>query len=267
MQILEKREAFGFVRGRFQFLYTVVILGENDSHYIAKSADRRPGPTSSFYEKRQLVVHDRGPVLEPQWTTLPSCPPGCFIKTPAWFAYDGTFDLEQQILREVRTCEILRRNPHPNLATYLGCIANNGRVSGIIFERYAFTLQEKVNPNHLSKQSFISGGRPLIDHATKACLEAVKSAIDHLHSLGLTHNDITPSNIMYNDKTGVWVVTDFDSCRHIGESIRDTQTKRTHGWFMPDTDLADQRNDHDALLELRTWLLGPPSSDFLFGSA
>jgi len=125
------------------------------------------------------------------------------------------------------------------------------------------TLAEEVNPQHLNKSAFLLSSRPLVGNTMKQCLSGILEGIRHLHSLGLVHNDITPSNIMRDDD-GTLVLIDFDSCRKIGELLRDTETKRTHGWHDPDVKTASEKNDLDAFSELQTWLFGLSVDEFLF---
>ncbi|CDM38536.1 Protein kinase-like domain [Penicillium roqueforti FM164] len=60
----------------------------------------------------------------------------------------------------------------------------------------------------------------------KSGLEGILAAIKHLYSFGLIHNDINPANIILND-ISTFILIDFNSYRSIGESFRDTETKRT----------------------------------------
>ena len=68
------------------------------------------------------------------------------------------------------------------------------------------------------------GGQNLQNHSTQPDriwgishgLERVESGIRHLHSLGLIHNDINPSNIMLD---GEIPIIDFGSCQREGESL------------------------------------------------
>jgi serine/threonine protein kinase len=265
-KIVDSREAFGTIDGRFQFDHTIVIAQQDNAYYIAKCKHRVPQAHSEFYDMRRLVIEDRGPKLESIWTVVQGVPDSdYFIKTPTLFAYDGSFDIEQQIRHEVKICEILRKNPHPNIATYYGCQASNGRVSGIYFKRYASTLQETVNPEHLNKFAFLTSGRPLVDDVAKAWLSGIRAGIQHLHSLDIVHNDVTPHNIMFDDDNKP-VLVDFDSCRHVGQSLQGTQTKRTYGWYAPEVETALKENDLNALAELHTWLTGSLAEDFLFKS-
>ena len=86
----------------------------------------------------------------------------------------------------------------------------------------------------------------------KVQLDGILSGIQYLYLLGLVYNDITPANIML-EEDGIWVIIDFDSCRHAGEVLRDTGTKRTYGWHDPDVTVSSE-NDLDAFVELQAWL-------------
>ncbi|ORY56654.1 kinase-like domain-containing protein [Pseudomassariella vexata] len=161
------------------------------------------------------------------------------------------------------TCEVIRNHPHPNVASYYGCRDTRGRVSGLCFKRYTSTLSEKVSPHHLNKTAFLSSNRLLVNQAVELLLASIRNGIRHLHALGLVHNDITPSNIMLDDD-GTAVIIDFDSCRQVGALIRETKTKRTHGWHDPNVNVASETNDLDALAELRAWLLSSSATEFQF---
>ena len=97
----------------------------------------------------------------------------------------------------------------------------------------------------------------------KESLGGILEGIRHLHSLGLVHNDITPSNIMLDDD-GTLVLINFYSCRKVGELLRETKTKRTHGWHDPDVKTASEKNDLDAFSELQTWLFRSSVDEFQF---
>jgi len=66
------------------------------------------------------------------------------------------------------------------------------------------------------------------------------------------------------EEDGTWVIIDFDSCRQVGEALRETWTKRTHGWHDPAVTVSSKTKDLDALFELRTWLFGSSADAFLF---
>jgi serine/threonine protein kinase len=77
--------------------------------------------------------------------------------------------------------------------------------------------------------------------------------IRHFHSFGLAQNDVNPSNIMLDDE-GRLVLIDFDSCRHVGESILETAAKRTPQWHDPAVEDSTEENDSAAFEELKTWV-------------
>jgi serine/threonine protein kinase len=75
----------------------------------------------------------------------------------------------------------------------------------------------------------------------------IRNGISHIHSLGFAHNDINPSNIMFDDNNTL-VIIDFDLCLPF-ESIL-TTTKQTPGWHDPEVQTSDPRNDWDVVLEI-----------------
>ncbi|KIM43966.1 hypothetical protein M413DRAFT_25469 [Hebeloma cylindrosporum] len=80
-------------------------------------------------------------------------------------------------MAEVEILELISKQPHPNINKYLGCI----REGDLIAPPF--------------KPAVIISG--------------IKAALDHIHSFGLVHDDINPSNIMVDD-AGNPIVIDFD---------------------------------------------------------
>ncbi|OJD28217.1 hypothetical protein ACJ73_00374 [Blastomyces percursus] len=151
MGIVRSNEAFKKIDGKFQFVYVQIIVRQDNVLYSAKWTDRDLISCRSFFDIQRVET------------------------VQSLFAYTGRSDFEKQILREVETCEVLRKHPHPNIASYYGCQVTNGRVSGLCFKRYTSTLLEKVNPQNLNKFAFLSSGRPLVDDFIKASLIGIPS--------------------------------------------------------------------------------------------
>jgi serine/threonine protein kinase len=257
MEIIQKNEAFKRIDGKMRFSYVQIFAQQDGILYSGKWPNRQESPNTleELQELKPVPTEDRGPEIKTAWSAV-------FIKTPSLLAYvDG--NLEKRISREVETCETLRKNPHPNIAVYYGCNKSHDRVSGLCFKRYTSTLLEAVNPQHLNKAAFLSSGRDLVTESMKTGLQELLAAIKHLHLLGLVHNDINPANIML-DEEGKLILIDFDSCRNIGESLRDTETKRTPYWHDPTVDVSVEKNDIDAFKDLQIWLTGSTSEDFIF---
>lgn len=85
-------------------------------------------------------------------------------------------------------------------------------------------------------------------------MAALESAVKHLHSLGLAHNDIDPRNIMV-DATGMPILIDFGSCREVGRKLG--VSRGTTGWIQGDSlayDTSEAGHDLFALEKVRAWL-------------
>lgn len=133
----------------------------------------------------------------------------CYRKAPGltYFLYS---ELEADIQRELEVCEVLRRHTHPNLTTYYGCREENGRATGICFKRYKETLSGKVNPRYLNKNRFRASGHEQVDHSLRENFYGILEGIKDLHSPGLVHNDINPSNIMLDEIGRHWRLAELD---------------------------------------------------------
>lgn len=267
LEIIKTAESYKKVDGKYEFSYLNLILREGSHLYFAKGPYRQSNLCLPELSDKKLLLHkDRGPKVQKSWLILPpDYTHDYYMKTPDLWCYTEKTDLVQQIVREVEACEMLKLHPHPNIAFYGGCHSTNGRVSSICHKRYTLTLQQKVNHGHLCKSEFLLRRHEFVDDTTSACLDGILSGLLHLHSLGLVHNDITPSNIMF-EEDGTSVIIDFDSCRKVGEALNDgiRGTKRTHGWHDPGVQVASEKNDLDTVAELRTWLVGVSSDEYLF---
>ncbi|RSL41082.1 hypothetical protein CEP53_012974 [Fusarium sp. AF-6] len=253
MQILQRHETFKRIDNRNQFHRVKFTIEQDGNYYIGYLKARRETPSdlSQLQDVQQVQTTGRGPKLQPHWTiTLPTNE--SHVKKPAIDDFANP-KLESQIEHEIQVWEIIKQHPHPALAVYHGCVESEGRVSGLVFERYEETLSQRVNPGRLCKRNFIASGRPLVQSWMRRWLKSIESALVHLHSLGLVHNDITPANIMLSDKNEA-VIIDCDSACRVGESLVDK--KRTCGWADRDVTHAAPSNDLKSLDELETWLFG-----------
>ncbi|KAB8276577.1 hypothetical protein BDV30DRAFT_235647 [Aspergillus minisclerotigenes] len=141
------------------------------------------------------------------------------------------------MLEEVQVCERLRRNPPRNIAAYHGCEVKDGSITGIYFTKYTETPMQRVNPGKLA----LDGRCGIADSASALTWHR--------------HNDINPSNIMFDGN--IPVIIDFDSCGQEGHSL-DT-VKRKYEWYDENVKEAMPSTDIGALEEMRMWLLGDTS--------
>ncbi|KAK3718049.1 hypothetical protein LTR37_005475 [Vermiconidia calcicola] len=151
-----------------------------------------------------------------------------YLKAPS-FTYDdcrpGNTFVADCVLNEVSVLERLKAKPHPNLASYHGCVVKDGLITHICSERYPASLAEHVNSGINEEQE-------------TRLLSSIEAGIGHLHALGLAHNDINPDNICI-DADGNAVVLDFDGCLPFGEKL----SEETAGIMASKLSLSNRMND------------------------
>ena len=149
------------------------------------------------------------------------------------------------MIREAEVYEKLERFPHEHIVKYFGCKVRHGRIVGLYIEKLQDTLYERLE-------------RSTANFDLKECVEGVRKGILHLHQLGLCHNDLNPSNIMFREDDTP-VIIDFDSCQRLGETL--TLKLGTDGWSDFRRDISTVENDMRALVEIekyaRVWNAKP----------
>ena len=108
------------IDGKMKFSYVQTFVRQDGILYSGKWMNQLDSPKTleDLQEVKQIPTEDRGPEVNTSW-------PVVYVKTPSLLVYvDG--NLEKQMTREVEICEILRKNPHPNIATYYGYRETHG---------------------------------------------------------------------------------------------------------------------------------------------
>ncbi|KAK2595515.1 hypothetical protein QQS21_006790 [Conoideocrella luteorostrata] len=176
--------------------------------------------------------------------------PDTYVKHPSLSFYEtfkehNVVDLiPKGLLEEAGVMEIICHYPHPNIIQYHGCRVRRGRITGIVLDRHPHTLNDylKSEIGSVDKKPF---------------MQAITSAISHMHSFGWAHNDLNPGNIMV-DKDGMPVLIDFGSAREVGAKLG--TSRGTKGWIegeMKDYHTSDKAHDLFAIDKLRMWLDNP----------
>jgi serine/threonine protein kinase len=269
LELLESRETYEDSNEGFQFAGTLMVYQLNGFLYHAMLKGRYSSPSSLNAEDlmnvKQIPASAYNPKFSVGFTAAPEMVPnGCYVKKPRLISYDLISEgprpnsIAEDVLKEVRVYELLMMHPHPNIATYLGCQVSGGAITGLCLEKYPRTLMKEVNPGALMKRALRNTREAREDYSR--VLTDIDSGIRHLHSLGLVHNDINPSNIMIDGDRAI--IIDFGSCRKIGESLKDVG--RTYEWYDEEVQQSLPENDLKALEEIRIWL-GVGSSEFQFG--
>ncbi|KAF2013916.1 kinase-like protein [Aaosphaeria arxii CBS 175.79] len=242
------------VTGKFQHT-TFAFVDEDGSAYFGKLNTPKINLTLNQLDSALLSISDDE--VFPEWSSSSKLtkaseplPSSVYIKRPALIFYD-TFQehnvlhlIPKGFIEEVDAMEMLSQHPHPNIIKYHGCQVRRGRITGLVLDRHPNTFSEylksKVGP--IDKEPF---------------MQALQSAISHLHSLHWAHNDLNPSNILINEE-GMPVLIDFGSAREVGMKLG--TSRGTKGWIdceLKDYHTSDYGHDLFALEKLRTWLDEP----------
>lgn len=235
--------------GKLEFYHTKLILLASSHNFFYTVTKERASESSSLdldkLTKMPILAHEIWPPFPSTFTRAPDIlPPNTYVKEPNLIRYGDSTTLSGmisgQILHQVSVCEMLKRRPHPNIARYLGCIVEDGRIKGICFEKYDLDLDERMK-----------SAVPLDKHL---CLRAIEGGIRHMHSLGLIHNDINPHNIMFNEPDQP-IIVDFQTCRDTGQAL--SPKADTYGWSMEGVSHAVPENDFARLTRIRDYLYAP----------
>lgn len=245
--IVDARESYRKAFGRMFFVNTKFICrrkGVEDDYYYGVGKYHIADVTPEILKTIRLIKipNDRiFPRYEEGLTIAPDpLPHNVYIKSPRLIDFNDTHishNLGFHLLHEARVCELLKKNPHPNIAQYHGCIVKNGRIRGLVFKRYPLSLRRRAT-EHI----------PINIHHT---VKYVKQAIKHMHTLDIAHNNIGPDNIMMDGDMPI--VIDFAATLDYGVSLAGYR----HGvppWLPPEAKQSKDYNDYYAALQVYHWL-------------
>jgi serine/threonine protein kinase len=250
MEISELNEAFvNDDDGDITFSHTKVIAKEGHQYYygITKlrccSSEIDPYTLSLF----PIPASQIWPLFPTHFTRAPEpLPQSLYVKQHSLLHYGDTAastNLGTLLLHEARICEILRANPHPNIAKYHGCVVDEeGRITGLCFTKYGVTLSQRVKDS-----------RPF---DRKLCLSNIHKGVEHMHMLGLIHCDINPNNILMDGDNPV--ISDFDSSQENGNELG--LKGGTKGWTRDEFKFATGENDLYGLSKIEEYLFPPKTT-------
>jgi serine/threonine protein kinase len=210
--------------------------------YFGTSSLRKYGLTPSVIKEslKPLPDDDVYPKIQPGITIVsPPVNSEFFVKAPKLNAsFRGTGLLPELVLKEVSVLERLKKQPHPHIVRYHGCLSAKGRIVGLVFDRCFKTLFQRLDEEDDRR------------FEVETCMESVTDAVHHLHTLGLAHNDLNPANIMV-DEDDVTYLIDMGSCQPFGHALI---TAGSRGWIDEEFTTSDLKHDKVALDKLRDWL-------------
>ncbi|KAK4158038.1 kinase-like domain-containing protein [Chaetomidium leptoderma] len=234
------------------FVYAMLLVfTDDDAVLFGKLSKSLEDATAEEFHAALAPVSDSTvfPAL-PDDPKLTICPGGeehsheHYIKRPDMFTFARLGEAAGEHLRETLLDEALvlhriAQNPHPNMVRSCGVRVARGRITGLVIEKHENNLFDHVGL-----------GLPIADHA--AFMDALRAAVEHLHSIGLAHNDLNPYNVMVS-KDGMPVLIDFGSCAEFGANLTNGGTP---GWVenLETYMLSEKGNDEYALKKVSEWL-------------
>jgi Integrase zinc binding domain len=195
MEIVDNTRTFGKVDGKFEFYRNTYILKKGDVFFYAFTYVRRQlirNVKIDELDVHPIPVDAICPPFSQDLTLAPDpLPQDCYVKGPRYIQYEPEAPVGcrpcDRLMKEIQICEILKENPHPNIAQYMCFTVRNNRINGLVFTKYHTTLADRFKDKH----------RPL---RPAVYLEGIENG----HGLGLIHNDINPSaDVSYSGGTCV----------------------------------------------------------------
>ncbi|KAI3317709.1 hypothetical protein HD806DRAFT_550228 [Xylariaceae sp. AK1471] len=148
MEVHEARPLFVPDNCSIRFIYTRVIFSQDGKIFSSHSSNKNVGSELRMDELEDVehIPEDAySPLTLPESTIAPLLPAGrCYLKQRDLFSLIVSSDLPSPVLQELIVCELIRRHPYLNIATYYGCQSVNGRVTRMFFERYLINLLDKA---------------------------------------------------------------------------------------------------------------------------
>jgi serine/threonine protein kinase len=242
-------EDFELVDGERKFIRTVwAVLDENDVAWQGEKAVRKYYISLAEFEAAFQPVPDEWlfPEMSPGVTRALNDGNGedLYIKRPNITRYDPEGadmppSIPRVLLDEIQIMELLSKHPHTNIVRYHGCRVRRGRVTSLVLDRHDAVLDDLED--NVELRASVDKDRIMTD---------ISRAVAHLHSLGLAHNDLNPSNIVIG-KNKEAILIDFGSCQPFDEKLVSTGTP---GWIDEDFTTSARKHDLAALPRIQTWL-------------
>jgi hypothetical protein len=246
LEAVEKSDGFIEKDGGFVYDHTRIILRQGKQYFSAKVEDRSFQPTdlnTASLDITPIPSEHFCPKIEHNITEVLDVRPHTHIKRPSLLYWEPSATnpatIAEIVLQEAEVCEVLKRNPHPNIAQYYGCLVEAERIIGLCFVKYNSTISKRLIGSSLAER--------------EACMEGIERGVFHLHQLGLIQNDLNQSNIMMDGD--VPVIIDFDSCRRKGERLG--YKAGTDNWELKGAEFAEPENDLYSLAKIRDFLWIP----------
>ena len=169
--IVMKGECGKMDDGMYLFSHTAVIYRQGPEIYRGRLNRRdwkdKPVRLSEITKINLIPVSAYQPPAPPGVKVAPNpLPENAYVKRPSMAGYDPAaenFDPEgvtRPILQETAAMEVIGKHTHPNIAQYLGCQIEDGRITGIVYKKYLTSLMALLNPGHTTKKTIQIRSQP-----------------------------------------------------------------------------------------------------------
>lgn len=137
MTVYQCREAFEQKNGDLTYFKTDIILRNGDEFFFADTKNRYKNDADiplNELDIESIKIDHIWPLFPQDLTMAPiPLPINSYFKPSPLIFYEKNYATTSSpsdlLLEEARTCEILRKNPHPNIVEDLGCKSNHGPLS------------------------------------------------------------------------------------------------------------------------------------------
>ena len=157
MKAILQQEIYLQVEGgdddEFELSHTSYLLQNSGSFYKARSLKGIAKDLDDIdlleLEKEHTpipVEHYRPRIYDKLMVAPASMPKGCYKKFPSLVSYNPSKPtlLSRILLQEAQICDLLASKLNSYVATYQGCIVEDGRIAGLCFTRYPQTLVNRM---------------------------------------------------------------------------------------------------------------------------
>lgn len=231
------------------FDHSLLLVKEGDKYFQAKYSkpivSQRRIAREVLYDIAELDV---SALHVPAPSHLTRCPETmlstAYIKKPplgALLKPESIKEAHTLLLQEAEICERLLRHPHPRIAQYFGVVVSDDKIIGLAFKRYGVNLEERDS----------DPANPLPVEQRLQVVQDLIEAAEHLHEVGIVHNDINPYNVVFDEEDSA-VLIDFDSAGWKGDELG--IKKGTPGWARDDMERCEEENDDYGVDEIAKFL-------------
>ena len=156
MKLLESGEVFEEVNIEHRYSYAILVYRDGQNIYQFRSRIRIAKiaqiTAKDLTDKAEMAFTVYAPLAPSEIPRAPDLLPAtCNTESPKLASCgrppddSGLYPVAEDMLEEVKICELLEQHPHPNMARYTDCRVTNGLIRGIGFERYSQTLAARAN--------------------------------------------------------------------------------------------------------------------------